>query len=342
MSMYRPTTFISYAYDSPEHKRWVRQLADDLISRYGVPVLLDQYELEAGHELTYFMESALEKADKVLVILTPGYKDRAGDRRGGAGFEYSMISKEMMATQVSGNKFIPVLRAGALEEAAPLYIQGLLFHEMREEEPYEPQLFKLAKRLYDEPELKKPALGAVPDFSSPATDPNLYELQQLSAASKEAERLSGILNSSAGLDRAIAESRRVFELLREKSSRYKEAAPGFGFYFQSDESRGEQRCRIVAGRHTVMVLWRQAYADIVDDSTLRVLYLPGIIPFDWGQIPPSQRPKHPLPEKTYSFDIGPGEQPRWKVNKTFYTTTDIVQEIFTFLIEKVKQAQQQS
>jgi hypothetical protein len=54
--MNHPTTFISYAYDSPEHKRWMRQLADELISRYGVPVLLDQYELEVGHELTYLYE----------------------------------------------------------------------------------------------------------------------------------------------------------------------------------------------------------------------------------------------------------------------------------------------
>ncbi len=340
--MNRPTTFISYAYDSPEHQRWVRQLADDLMSRYGVPVLLDQYELEAGHELTYFMESALERADKVLVILTPGYKNKAGDRQGGAGFEYSMISKEMMATQVSGDKFIPVLRAGQLEEAAPLYVQGRLYHDMRPAEPYGPQLHKLAKRLYNEPDLVKPALGPVPDFTSPATDPNLYELQQLSATQRESERLAGILNSEVGLDRAIAESRRLFQLLREKSTRYKEAAPGFGFYFEGNDSYGEQQCRIVAGRHTVMVFWRQAYANIVDGSTLRVVYLPGIIPFNLGQIPPSERPKHPLREKTYVFDLGPGEQPQWKADKTFYSTDDLVQEIFSFLVEKVKQAQQQA
>jgi len=340
--MNRPTTFISYAYDSPEHKRWVRQLADDLISRYGVPVLLDQYELEAGHELTYFMESALERADKVLVILTPGYKSRAGDRLGGAGFEYSMISKEMMATQVGSAKFIPVLRAGTLEEAAPLYVQGRLFHDMRAAEPYEPQLFKLAKRLYDEPDLVKPTLGPVPDFGSTAIDPNLHELQQLSAAQRETERLTEILNSPAGLARAIAEARHVFELLREKSSRYKEAAPGFGFYFEGNEQYGEQQCRIVAGRHTVMVFWRQAYDNVVEGSSLRIVYLPGIIPFNFGQLPPSERPKHPLREKIYSFDLGPREQPQWVAAKTFYSSEDLVQEIFSFLVEKVKLAQQKA
>jgi hypothetical protein len=144
-----------------------------------------------------------------------------------------------------------------------------------------------------------------------------------------------------GLDRAIAESGRLFQLLRKKSRRYQEASPGGGFYFESNDSRGEQQCRIVAGRHTVMVFWRQAYTNVVDGSTLRVVYLPGIIPFNLGQTPPSQRLKHPLREKTYSFDLGPGEQPQWKADKTFYATDDLVQEIFTLLIEKVKQPSSQ-
>lgn len=338
--MYRPTAFISYAYDSPEHRQWVRQLADNLMSRYGVEVLLDQYELEAGHELTHFMESALERADKVLVILTPGYRSKAASRSGGAGFEYSMISKEMMATQVGNDKFIPVLRAGSLEEAAPLYLQGRLYHDMRPDEPYEPQLYKLVRLLYNEPELKKPALGPIPDFSSPATDPHLHELQELSAARQEAERLASILDSAEGMTRAIAESQRIFQLLREKSQRYKEAAPGFGFYFQDNEDYSGRQCRIVAGRHTVMVLWQQRYSNTSRDSSLRALYYAGIIPFNLGEMPPSQRPSRPQREKQYSFDIGPGEHPRWKADKTFYTTADIVQEIFSFLVERVKDAQQ--
>jgi hypothetical protein len=67
------TVFISYSWDSKDHKDWVRKLADYLIDN-GVNVILDQYDLAAGKILTYFMESAVEKADKVIIILTPGYK----------------------------------------------------------------------------------------------------------------------------------------------------------------------------------------------------------------------------------------------------------------------------
>lgn len=339
MSTHHPVTFISYAYDSPKHEEWVRQLAHDLRTRYGVDILLDKYELAAGRELTYFMETAIERATKVLVILTPGYKAKAGDRKGGAGYEFSMISKEMMATQVGSDKFIPVLRTGTVAEAAPLYLQGRIYHDMRPEISYEPALYKLAMLLYGEPEFKKPALGPIPDFTSPATDPHLYELQQLSAATQEAERMRGLLNSPEGLDRALSESHRVFALLEEKSARYRQVAPGFGFYHDSTERQGYREARIVAANHTVMVIWQQKYSNTSDGSTLRVLYLAGNIPFNIGELPPSRRPTGPLQENTYTFFLGPREAAHWKTGRDTYTTDEIAQEVFTFLMEKVKQAQ---
>ena len=106
----RITVFISYSWDSPEHQEWVLKLATDLIKIYGINVLLDQFELSAGRELTMFMESSVEKADKVLVIMTPKYQQKADKREGGVGYEYSMISQGLFATQTDNNKFIPILR----------------------------------------------------------------------------------------------------------------------------------------------------------------------------------------------------------------------------------------
>lgn len=36
--------FISYSWDSEEHKTWVRHLVDKLLQS-GIPVILDQYDL---------------------------------------------------------------------------------------------------------------------------------------------------------------------------------------------------------------------------------------------------------------------------------------------------------
>ena len=52
MNQSRPIIFISYSWDSEVHKEWILKLADDLIKDYGADVILDQYELNAGKDLT--------------------------------------------------------------------------------------------------------------------------------------------------------------------------------------------------------------------------------------------------------------------------------------------------
>ncbi|MDP1069474.1 toll/interleukin-1 receptor domain-containing protein, partial [Klebsiella pneumoniae] len=79
----------------------------------GIDVILDQFELSAGKDLTHFMESSLEKADKVLVILNPNYKQKAENRKSGVGYETSMISQEIFESPISKVKFIPILRIGS-------------------------------------------------------------------------------------------------------------------------------------------------------------------------------------------------------------------------------------
>ena len=328
--MTRPLAFISYAYDSAEHRSWVLKLANDLIGN-GIKVLLDQYELTAGRELTQFMESSLEQASKVLLILTPGYKARAGERRGGAGFEYSMISKELMAIQVGSDKFIPVLRAGTAEESAPIYMQGRLYHDMRNDGHYGTDLFKLVRLLYDEPEIKKPELGPVPDFNSPFVDPLLTQLQRMGEVKNEAERLAAIVDSGPGVNLAVVESRKVFSLLKEKAKLYNEASV-FRFTVETDD---HSRFRIVAGRHTVMLFWRQAYSNTSRESTLRVLYWAGIEYFNG----PDHRARL-LQEHTYAFDLGQGEVPQWKFARLCHTTQELVQDIFVFLIDHINAAEQ--
>ena len=42
-----PTVFISYSWDDDEHKRWVKDFADKLLSD-GVNAVVDQYDLSLG------------------------------------------------------------------------------------------------------------------------------------------------------------------------------------------------------------------------------------------------------------------------------------------------------
>jgi hypothetical protein len=91
-----PRTFISYAWEGEAHRIWVRELATRL-RRDGVDVRLDQWDTAPGAELTAYMESAIRDNDFVLMICTPTYKSKSDGRRGGVGYEGSVITGELFA-----------------------------------------------------------------------------------------------------------------------------------------------------------------------------------------------------------------------------------------------------
>ncbi len=110
----RPIVFISYSWDSDEHKIWVKKLSDDLRTKYGVYTLLDQYN-QGGHDLVSFMKQGLQLADRVLMIGTPTYKMKSEKYEGGGvKFEDQLISNEIYH-KMGSSKFIPVLREGKFD-----------------------------------------------------------------------------------------------------------------------------------------------------------------------------------------------------------------------------------
>ena len=121
LSIDNPNVFISYSWDDDAHKDWVRSLANILLEN-GVNAILDDYDTDPGDRLPHFMEEAVSKADKVLVICTEKYKEKADKREGGVGYEEHIISSELM----KGNekKFIPILRRGNNNTSIPICLAG--------------------------------------------------------------------------------------------------------------------------------------------------------------------------------------------------------------------------
>ncbi len=117
-----PTVFVSYSWDNEQHKRWVRNLADKLIEN-GIQVILDQNDLVLGDPLTHFMEQSIVESDYVLLICTPQYKQKADARKGGVGYEESIISSDVFMTQ-NHRKYITVLATGTWERATPVWAGG--------------------------------------------------------------------------------------------------------------------------------------------------------------------------------------------------------------------------
>src|SRR5690554_7053141 len=100
--------FVSYSWDSEEHKQWVKSLTDKLIQD-GVDASLDQYDLTLGDRLPHFMEQRIAESNHVLIICTPKYKIKSDQRAGGVGYEGHIISGELLSSR-NERKFIPVIR----------------------------------------------------------------------------------------------------------------------------------------------------------------------------------------------------------------------------------------
>ncbi len=165
-----PSVFMSYSWDTDEHKAWVRELAERLVSN-GVQVHLDQWSLVPGDSLTEFMEHQIQACDFALVICTPNYASKSTARAGGVGYEQQIISGSL-ATGVERRKFIPIVRAGEMrvgpDLAIPPHFLGILAIDMRGSRGIDGQLEALLRAIFKVPAVAAPALGLPPAFAQNA------------------------------------------------------------------------------------------------------------------------------------------------------------------------------
>ena len=124
----KKTIFVSYSWDSDDHKNRVLQFVSKLRAK-GLNVTFDK-DMMYGDRMTHFMEKAVAESDIVLFICTPEYKKRADGRKGGVGYESAIITGELYETQ-NERKFIPVLFSGSWEESMPIWAKGKLGIDLR-------------------------------------------------------------------------------------------------------------------------------------------------------------------------------------------------------------------
>lgn len=114
--------FISYSWESEDHKQWVRELATRLRGD-GIETTLDQWHLVPGDQVPEFMEREVRESDYVLIVCTTKYKDRSDKREGGVGYEGDIMTAEVLTTR-NERKFIPLLCGHEWEECAPSWLLG--------------------------------------------------------------------------------------------------------------------------------------------------------------------------------------------------------------------------
>ena len=108
-----PKVFISYSHDSEDHREWVKKLAINL-RKHGVDAILDQFHLELGGDLRFFIEEGLNKSKMVLCICSSNYVEKSNSGSGGTGYE-SMIISSSLLKNVKTDYIIPIVRNNKTE-----------------------------------------------------------------------------------------------------------------------------------------------------------------------------------------------------------------------------------
>lgn len=167
-----PKVFVSYSHDSTDHKSWVLDLATRLRAS-GVDAVIDQWDLRPGDDLAHFMETQLTAADRVLMVCTEKYVEKANAGRGGVGYEKMIVTASLLA-RIDSNKVIPLIRqvSGAM---LPTFLQTKLYLDFSRPDQFEFSFDELVRTLHNSPLFEKPPITkslspATPTAASPTKD----------------------------------------------------------------------------------------------------------------------------------------------------------------------------
>jgi hypothetical protein len=330
--------FISYAWDTEEHNKWVLKLADFLIEDGGLEVIIDQYDLELGGDLNYFMESGLEKADKVIMILTPKYKRKADKREGGTGFENSIISGNLYEIQnESNNKFIPVLKSGTKKESAPTYLKTKVYHSMTDLNNFEFDALNLLKVLYGYSDKKKPLKGKIPDFENIENekDPVLKIANEVSLKENINSKLNRLKSSGEGVELAKKVRDELFIMISNKAKLYTNKTD-FQFHFETNSTNNE--ATINSFKHSASLAFNINSYDFANDIILHLKLWYGNVRITQGDhfYFPKETPEVVI-QSEYQFDFNTEQQPIWRNAKgKEVNSQSITQSIFEYLIKAIQ------
>src|SRR5262245_23607588 len=163
-----PRVFISYSWESEDHKSWVRYLGERLYEA-GIEARLDQWFVQPGESSTAFMEQEVEAADFVLVVCTPSYTRKSINSQGEVGCEQQIVSGQLM-TGTRRSKFIPILRKGGYAPGAdcaiPAHVLGIAWIEFRDDTAFDESLESLIRVIFFKPRLAPPPLGVRPSLET--------------------------------------------------------------------------------------------------------------------------------------------------------------------------------
>lgn len=161
----KPKVFISYSYDSEEHKEWVEFFAK-FIGFNGIKVIFDEWSMRPGDNIPDFMTESVEKSDHIICICSTEYNDKANKHIKGAGYEADHIIQKIIEYGTEAN-IIPVLRNNEYN-MPPKFLKSKNYIDMSDDAAFFENCQKIIdviKDKYAESKRNTNSLGQEGDFS---------------------------------------------------------------------------------------------------------------------------------------------------------------------------------
>lgn len=200
-----PIAFISYSHDSQEHKKWALELAIRLRNN-GIDAIIDQFELKAGDDLPHFMETNLAKSDKIIMICTERYVEKANNGEGGVGYEKMIITSSLLK-KIDENKIIPIVKQQGATNL-PTFLKSKLYINFSKEDDFEFNYDDLVRNIHNSPLFEKPPIGNNPF--------KLIKKEELNGDQKLLDSILKLIAEKQGIDTELALSKlRLFTTISD-------------------------------------------------------------------------------------------------------------------------------
>lgn len=158
-----PKVFISYSYDSEEHKKWVTDLTNTLRQKAGINATIDVFALNKTTDLDEIMTSGYKDSDKVVIILTKKYAEKVDDSDTGVGFE-NKLSTIIAKDKKTNNKLIFIKRDSSFnfKEVFPFIFRDHYAIEMSNDSEFQTKFEELYHRIWNKPFNEPAPIGDSP------------------------------------------------------------------------------------------------------------------------------------------------------------------------------------
>lgn len=142
-------------------------IADRLIQKGGVEVIIDDYDLKEGHDIVAYMERLKtdETLNHCLILSDSAYAKKADERKQGVGTEAQIISKEIYES-IEQTRFIPIVMevTDNGKPCLPTFLQNRKYIDFSSPERINQNWDKLIRLLHGKPGRVKPKIGPAPAF----------------------------------------------------------------------------------------------------------------------------------------------------------------------------------